>query len=89
MKKTILTVGLLLFLTWGIMPSLFSQSPAPPNGDGSNPTTSGHNNPVGGGAPIDGGLSILLALGASYGGNKLFKTRKERSQTKPDDILDG
>ena len=28
------------------------------------------------GAPIDGGLSILLALGAGYGSFKLYKTRK-------------
>jgi hypothetical protein len=28
-------------------------------------------------APIDGGLSILLALGAFYGGKKVYKAVKE------------
>lgn len=30
------------------------------------------------GAPIDGGLGILLALGASYGARKLYKNRKKK-----------
>jgi hypothetical protein len=29
------------------------------------------------GAPIDGGLGILLALGAAYGGMKLYLLRKK------------
>lgn len=29
------------------------------------------------GAPIDGGLSILLMLGAGYGATKLFELRKK------------
>jgi len=29
------------------------------------------------GAPIDGGLSILLVLGAGYGATKLFELRKK------------
>ena len=32
--------------------------------------------PVGGGAPIDGGLSILLAIGAIYGGSKVYRMKK-------------
>ena len=35
------------------------------------------------GAPIDGGLSILLALGAAYGARKIYEARKEKD--KPDE----
>ena len=31
----------------------------------------------GGAAPIDGGISLLLAAGASYGINKLYKNKKK------------
>lgn len=31
----------------------------------------------GGEAPIDGGISLLLAAGASYGVNKLYKNKKK------------
>lgn len=33
-------------------------------------------NQSGGGAPIGGGLLILLGLGAAYGGKKLYNHRK-------------
>ena len=33
-------------------------------------------NQAGGGAPIGGGLFILLGLGAAYGGKKLYDKRK-------------
>jgi hypothetical protein len=35
--------------------------------------------PVGGGAPIDGGLTLLLLAGAAYGGRKVYKKVKENS----------
>jgi hypothetical protein len=50
----------------------FADDPEPPN-PGGDPTNNG-GNPVG--APIDGGLSILLLLGAGYGGLKLYKNNK-------------
>ncbi len=34
--------------------------------------------PVGGGAPVGSGVGILLALGAAYGGRKLYKAFKEQ-----------
>ena len=52
----------------------FADPPAPPSGHGS----SGNGQPVG--APIDGGLSILLAMGAAYGGKKLYQARKEKKE---------
>ena len=32
------------------------------------------------GAPIDGGLGILLAMGAAYGGKKLYKARQDKKK---------
>jgi hypothetical protein len=32
------------------------------------------------GAPIDGGLSILLVLGAGFGARKIFNLRKQESK---------
>ena len=46
------------------------------------PNTNGNNTGVGnipvggGGAPIDGGLSILIALGAGYGAKKAYRLKK-------------
>ncbi len=34
----------------------------------------------GAGAPIDGGISLLVAAGASYGINKLRKNRKAKNE---------
>ena len=56
---------------------LSAQTPPPPNGNGSNPT-GGNNTPVGGGAPIGSGLVILLALGAGYGGMKVYDWKKRK-----------
>lgn len=53
----------------------------PPNPPG-DPTGGG---PVGGAAPIEGGIGILLALGAAYGGRKLYQLRKAKSQDEPQD----
>ena len=45
------------------------------------PPSSGHgqsgDQPNGGGAPIGGGLLILLGLGAGYGAKKLYRMGKE------------
>ena len=39
------------------------------------------------GAPIDGGLGILLAMGAAYCGKKIYQARKNKS--KEEDKADG
>jgi hypothetical protein len=51
----------------------------PPHPNGGNAPGPG-NTPVGGGntcLPIDGGLSILLALGLAYGARKVYKIKRE------------
>jgi hypothetical protein len=51
--------------------------PAPGNGNNNPPLGGGGVGPVG--APLDGGLSLLLiGLGAAYGGKKLFKASAEK-----------
>jgi hypothetical protein len=49
--------------------------PPPPSGHGQNGDA-----PVG--APIDGGMGILLALGAAYGGVRLWKSRKLKVESR-------
>ena len=73
MKKYLLTILMALTLTlW--TGNAFSQSvPPPPSSHGA----TGNQEANGGGAPIGGGLFILLGLGAAYGGKKLYDNRKE------------
>ena len=55
-----------------------AQNPGePPHPNSGNTPNGGTNTPVGG-APIDGGLGILLVLGAAYGFSKLKKVDEER-----------
>lgn len=69
-KVSFLAVVTLLLTT----ANAFAQGAPPP------PPSEGHGqtgNHAGGGAPIGGGLFILLGLGAAYGGKKLYDLRKE------------
>lgn len=54
---------------------LRANDPPPPPAQHGQP---GNQGPAG--APIDGGLGILLALGAGYGGIKLYKNRKKTAR---------
>ena len=66
---------LLILALTSLSLTLFAQDPPPPP-----PAThggTGNQNPKG--APIDGGLGILLALGAAYGGYKIYKFQKEKT----------
>ena len=72
LRKLLLTLGFLfisMFMFNAIADNPLDSPPPPPGG--------GHGG--GGnqqGAPIDGGLGILMALGAGYGSFKLYKSRK-------------
>jgi hypothetical protein len=71
MKNIIKTLLVISFLT--VLP-LFSVGQSTDPGDpGGGPTGP----PVGGGAPIGGGLFILLGLGAAYGGKKVYELNKK------------
>lgn len=63
---TVTTVGFVM-----IVQLTFADPPSPPANHGS---TGNQSPPVG--APIDGGLSILLALGAGYGARKFYQAKK-------------
>ncbi len=72
MKRKVGLFFVAVFLTAAPLLTL-AQTPPHPNG-GSNPGAG--NGPVGGGASIESGLYILLAMGAAYGANKLYKVGK-------------
>ena len=69
----------IVLLTIGILVTspVLSQKAGPPDAGGD--PESGGETPLGG-APIGGGTLILLALGAVYGGNKLYKLKEERKE---------
>ncbi len=69
MKKVLIIFSLVFGLMFWSN-NTFAQA-APPANHGA----SGDQAP-GGGAPIGGGLFILLGLGAAYGGKKLYDQRK-------------
>ena len=71
MKKIINTLVIVFFLAMPL--TMLAQTPPHPNGGNAPGTT---NTPVGGGAPIDGGFTIMLVLGAAYGAKKIFKFKK-------------
>jgi len=80
MKKSInnFLFGFVLVLGLLVLPSkLIADDPNPPD-PGGNPTGGGGGGPVG--APIDGGLGMLIILAGSagYSGYKLYRARKEK-----------
>ena len=76
MKKLIFPLLLAIFVSLGIAVS--AAPPIPP----SDPSSGGGGNPGPVGAPIDGGLGILLVMGAAYGGKKLYMARKKKQNDK-------
>ena len=70
MMKNIIKLIAVLFLTLGSY-TVSAQPPDPPdNGNGSGGSQSDKLD--GGGAPIGGGLFVLLGLSAAYGGRKIY-----------------
>ena len=67
-----LLVMLMMVLT---TTALFAQGPPDPNG-GDAPGDG--NTPVGGRATLSGGVFLLLALGAGYGGKKVYDLSKKK-----------
>jgi len=74
MKKIakLIAIGMLVISSAAV----FAQGPPDPNG-GSDPGTD--NTPVGGRATVSGGIVLLLALGAGYGGKKVYDMRKKKA----------
>jgi hypothetical protein len=63
---TKLAFFLLIITLTSLVNSTSAQPPRPPHG----PPPSG--TPIGGNAPIDGGMSIVILLSAAYGTKKYF-----------------
>ena len=75
MKKTIrnIIITALLIISPMLISNLLAQGDPPLPGGNPYGQPGG---PVGGAAPIDGGLSIFLALGAAYGLRKTYQSKK-------------
>jgi hypothetical protein len=84
MKKSLIaTILTTFFFVLSFVVTAQTNSPnATDDGKGDTPTDPGDNNgpPVGGGAPIGGGTLILVALGAAYGGKKVYKIVKDNHE---------
>ncbi|MBN1338712.1 MAG: hypothetical protein JXA03_05275 [Bacteroidales bacterium] len=72
MKKCIQNIMIAAFLL-AAPAVMLAQNPPHPNG-GNAPGTS--NTPVGGGSPIDGGLTFMLIAGTAFGLRKIYKVKK-------------
>ena len=70
--KLIITGIFVLFLSLGM---LAQNPPDPPDGHGSD-----QDEEPGGNAPISGGITILLTLGALYGGKKVYSLINENEE---------
>ena len=72
MKKFISIFTVLVISLFLSIPAANATGPGePPVGPGTG------DDPIGGGAPIGGGTFILIALGAAYGGKKIYDINKE------------
>lgn len=77
MKKKIYST--LLISAFMILPLFTIGQMRGPVDPGGGPT--GGDEPIGGGAPIGSGIGILIALGAAYGGKKLYTLYTEDRET--------
>jgi len=78
MKNIRTIITLMMFILLPLLILADNPGPPPPPGQtGGGP--GGGSVPVG--APIDGGLGILLALGIGYGGKKIYDVRKKQRIT--------
>ena len=74
--KSLAFVSILALAIFITKPVKAENPPPPPPGTGN----AGNQGPGPAGGPIDGGLGILLALGAGYGAKKLYKLKKEKEE---------
>lgn len=70
-KKSLL---IMMFIIGVTISNNINAQPVPP-GPGSNGGTS---TPMGGSAPLDGGLGLLIALGIGFGAKKMYTLKSEK-----------
>lgn len=75
MKKNILAVLVVSAIALGVSFSALAQKPPQPPEKGQI-----GDQPVGGSAPIGGGIEMLLLLGAGYGAKRIFDARKKLAE---------
>ena len=75
MKKLYKILIIILFAITTTTLEVYAQAAPPPP-----PSHDATGNEAGRGAPIGGGLFILLGLGSAYGGKKFYDSRKERME---------
>ena len=80
MKKSIIKISIIacLMLLPMLTSQMFAQAPPKPPASGGNSihgASTDQTDPNA--APLDGGLSILLLMGAAYGGKKIKSIRKK------------
>ncbi len=73
-KPLCLSLIILVFL---VLAKISQADPPPPPADHG---SSGNQGPGPVGAPIDGGLGILLSMGIAYGGRKYYQARKVKKE---------
>lgn len=86
MKRKLIPIILTSFF-FVLSVTLTAQTKSPnandPNGGGDTPAdpgTGGDGGALGGGAPIGGGTLLLVALGAAYGGRKVYKLYQDNQE---------
>jgi hypothetical protein len=75
-KKFISTLTIAAMLLLPLFMSAQTDGPGNPGGE-----PGGGDVPIGGGAPVGNGIGILLALGAAYGGKKLYTLYHGQKET--------
>jgi len=80
MKKLIIKTFLALSLSLFVGMTAFAQGSPPPPPPGGGHGQSTNQDAGGGGAPIGSGVGILLALGAAYGGRKIYSILKQQEK---------
>ncbi len=78
MKKKIFST-LIVTLIVLFLPMMTIGQMRDPGNPGGGP--GGGDDPIGGGAPVGSGIGVLLALGAAYGGKKLYHLYQEDGET--------
>ena len=72
-KQLIKLIGISLLVS---LPTIFSVAqPNPGQNSGGGPLSGG---PIGGSAPVGGGLVIMLVLSAAYAGKKAYNFKREK-----------
>ncbi len=77
-KKIVLTLTITLFLILPFIGMAQGSLPNNPPGPGGGAGHGSNNDQPGGGAPIDGGITMLMVLGASLAGRKVYQYKKNK-----------